>query len=278
MKRIVGVSAVVVTYNRKDIVETCLSAARAAEELIVVDKGSTDGTAEIGRRLADKFISVPWSPTVEGTRAHAVAQSTKEWIMLLDDDECLNVEALRFIALAIERQLASVCYIPIRHYILGIHDPRAYYWPEYRPTLFRRGALEFSNAVHGGVRRTTDHVYFVPHDEGPAIEHLSHANVQVYVEKTNRYTSQPVRTGVARAEDVKPARLLELMHQYLAKVPESDDGYLAAVAALRGMYNVVDAIKRWEEARGLDGAQEFRAICTRLMQDYRLALEGEFLP
>jgi glycosyltransferase involved in cell wall biosynthesis len=97
MFRVKGLSGVVVTYNRCDVVETCLSAMRLCDELIVVDKSSTDGTAEIGRRMADRFLSVPWTPTVEGTRAEAVSQASGDWILLLDDDECLNVDALRFI-------------------------------------------------------------------------------------------------------------------------------------------------------------------------------------
>lgn len=264
MTHIKGLSAVVVTYNRRDVVETCLMAARFCEELIVIDKGSTDGTAEIGQQFADIFRSVTWTPTVEGSRADAVALASGEWILLLDDDECLNSAALEFIHDFIKNPLASICYIPIRHYVMGKHDPHAYYWPEYRGSLFRRGALEFSDCVHAGVKSTTDDVYYIPSDSGPAIEHLSHESAAVWLEKTNRYTSQSNRAGTAVAGDVNPTRILELMQSYLNKVPHDDNGYLAGAAALRGLYDVVDAIKHWESSQSIDGAEAFRLACTKI--------------
>ena len=90
-------SAVVVSYNRALLIGTCVRALGFADEVIVVDKSSTDGTAEIASKHADRVITVPWSPTVEETRAFAVAQCTHDWIICLDDDECLSPDAIRFI-------------------------------------------------------------------------------------------------------------------------------------------------------------------------------------
>ena len=56
MRTVRGLSGVVISYNRRDVIETCLNAARICEELIVVDKSSNDGTAEIARRIADKVV------------------------------------------------------------------------------------------------------------------------------------------------------------------------------------------------------------------------------
>jgi len=70
-------SAVVVSYNRALLIGTCVRALGFADEVIVVDKSSTDGTAEIAARYADRVIIVPWSPTVEETRAFAVARNAQ---------------------------------------------------------------------------------------------------------------------------------------------------------------------------------------------------------
>src|SRR5690348_12811641 len=98
-----SLSSVVITYNRVGVVETCLRSARFADELIVVDKGSTDGTAEIGRRMADRFVQVPWSPTVEETRADAISLATAPWVLSLDDDECLNAKAIEFVLSVVQK-------------------------------------------------------------------------------------------------------------------------------------------------------------------------------
>jgi glycosyltransferase involved in cell wall biosynthesis len=56
-------SALVIAYNRAPIIGTCVRALGFADELIVVDKSSTDGTGAIAAQYADLVITVPWSPT-----------------------------------------------------------------------------------------------------------------------------------------------------------------------------------------------------------------------
>src|SRR5512137_1109685 len=67
------ISGFVVAYNRAALLGTCLRSLRFADELIVIDKSSTDDTPRIARRHADRVITVPFSPTVEETRSLALA-------------------------------------------------------------------------------------------------------------------------------------------------------------------------------------------------------------
>jgi hypothetical protein len=262
-----SLSSVVITYNRIDVIETCLRSARIADELIVVDKGSTDGTAEVGKRMADRFVQVPWSPTVEETRTEAVSLATAPWILTLDDDECLNGKAQDCVLSATHEPKGRIYYLPYRHHVLSRHDERAYYWPEYRPALFQRGAIRFNSVVHGGVHPTTEDRHVVPPETGAAIMHLSHRDAATWIEKTNRYTSRSERLGSAKASDMTPDGIMTLMQNYMAKVPHDDaDGYLSAVAALRGLYDVVDAIKRWESQR--EGSTGFAEVCEKLNREY----------
>src|SRR6185312_11868513 len=128
-------SAFVISYNRAAIIGTCLRTLRFADEVIVVDKSSTDDTPAIAARHADRVISVPWSPTADETRAFAAAQCRNDWILFLDDDECLSPEAARFIQAELAAPRAEAYELPRRDYILGVHDERAYYWPEHHIRL-----------------------------------------------------------------------------------------------------------------------------------------------
>src|SRR5690348_2274486 len=85
---------------------------------------------------------------------------------------------------------------PLRHYILGLHDERAYYWPEHHVRLFRRGAVTFSRTVHAGLVRHSERGATVAPEEGVCIHHLSHPDVSGWIEKANRYTSRPERAGI----------------------------------------------------------------------------------
>jgi len=259
------VSACVITYNRSIIVGTCLRAARFADELIVVDKTSTDDTRQVAARLADRVVTVPWSPTVEETRAFAVSLCRHDWILLLDDDECLNPESVQFIRQELRAPRADIYAFPLRHYILGVHDERAYYWPEHHVRLFRRGAVEFGPQVHAGMELRSDRVLRIDPGSGPCIHHLSHPDVAGWIERTNRYTGRQDRARVADDESNLAVFAHARIDHWLARTRDAgNDPYLQAVAVLRAIYDMTDRLKAWEETTGTTGTERFRQLCAEL--------------
>ena len=262
-------SAVVVSYNRALLIGTCVRALGFADEVIVVDKSSTDGTAEIAARYADRVITVPWSPTVEETRAFAVAQCTNNWIICLDDDECLSPDAIRFILAELEAPRADVYGLLQRHYILGAHDEAAYYWPEHQIRLFRSGAVTFSGTVHSGIEVHSDNVLHVTEDTGAAIHHLSHQDVAQWIDKTNRYTSRLDRERVSDYGNSLARFAHERTDYWLSRTRDtSAGGYPEAMSVLRATYDLIDRLKVWEEERGLNAGAEFKRICAQLDAAY----------
>jgi hypothetical protein len=264
------ISAFVIAFNRAAILGTCLRALSFADELIVVDKASTDGSLAIAEAHADQVVSVPWTPTVEETRTLALSMCRHEWIMFMDDDECLSPAAAGAIRAELANPSADIYEFPLRHYILGRHDERAYYWPEHHVRLFRRGAVTFSRTVHAGIIRHSDRVGRLaptPPD-GTAevcIHHLSHPDVSGWIEKTNRYTSRPDRAGITAGPEGFAAFAHERIDHWMARGNTTGpDGYPAAVALLRAVYDMVDAVKAWETDSGVDGTALFRQACEQL--------------
>jgi hypothetical protein len=262
-------SAVVISYNRAAIIGTCLRALGFADEVIVVDKSSTDATPEIAARHADRVVTVPWTPTVEDTRAFAVAQCLGDWVLYLDDDECLSPAAGDLIRAELTAPRADIYYLPLRHYILGAHDEAAYYWPEHHPRLFRRGTMVFTATVHGSAGLCSDRVLHLPPEGGIAIHHLSHRDVAEWIEKCNRYTSRPDRRRVEHAgQDVASFAHARIDHWLGRTKGPMAGGYPEAVAVLRAVYDIVDRLKTWEDERGLDGAAAFARECEALDAAY----------
>ena len=269
-------SVFVISYNRKALISACLAPLSFADELIVIDKSSTDGTAEIATRYAHRVITVPWSPTVEDTRAFALSRCTHDWILALDDDECLSEEAVAFIEQELLAPRAEIYGIAQRHYILGIHDERAYYWPEFQPRLFRRGAVDFVPTVHGGYVFRSACRYDVPPDQGVCVHHLSHGDVSEWVEKTNRYTSMPDRLRVERTSD----DLIEFAHQRIdfwsRQTGDATPGdYPNAVALLRATYDMIDRLKVWEEEKRLDGRRALRNFAAAHAAHFGSSARGD---
>jgi glycosyltransferase involved in cell wall biosynthesis len=259
------ISAFVVAYNRADLLGTCLRALSFADEIVVIDKSSSDRTRAVAARHADRVITVPWSPTVEETRAHALTQCRHDWVLFLDDDECLSPEAARFLQTELEAPRADIYALPLRHYVLGVHDERAYYWPEHHVRCFRRGAVSFSGTVHAGITLLSDRLMRVAPDAGVCIHHLSHPDVAGWIERTNRYTARRDRARVSDEGTGLAAFAHARIEHWLERTQDEEpDGYPAAVALLRAIYDMVDRLKTWEETRGLDGAVLFRQLCAEL--------------
>ena len=109
------ISGFVIAYNRAGLLATCLRSLRFVDELIVIDKSSTDDTPRIARRYADRVIRVPWSPTVEETRSLALEECRHDRVAFLDDDEMLSAQAIEYLHAARDAGGPDAVALPRRH-------------------------------------------------------------------------------------------------------------------------------------------------------------------
>ncbi|WP_162062308.1 glycosyltransferase family 2 protein [Vibrio taketomensis] len=85
-------SVIVITKNEQDRIETCLqSVVDVADEIIVLDSGSTDETVNICRRYTDNVEITDW-PGFGVQKQRALAKVTKDWVLSIDADEALDEE------------------------------------------------------------------------------------------------------------------------------------------------------------------------------------------
>jgi len=86
-----SLSVVVLTYNEAKNIERCLKSVQWADEIIVVDAESTDGTPEIAEQLGARVVVHSW----EGAGAQyafGIAQARSDWVFILDADEEVTAE------------------------------------------------------------------------------------------------------------------------------------------------------------------------------------------
>jgi glycosyltransferase involved in cell wall biosynthesis/predicted negative regulator of RcsB-dependent stress response len=77
----------IVRNEAKDLADCLHSAKGCVDEVIVVDTGSTDGTAEIARNSGARVVAIPWRDHFAAARNAALEAATREWILVLDADE-----------------------------------------------------------------------------------------------------------------------------------------------------------------------------------------------
>lgn len=144
------ISVYIIAYNEADKIEAALRSVTWADEILVADSYSTDGTAEIARRYTDRVLQVPFEGFGK-LRNDVLAQLTGDWIFSLDADERCTEAAAAEIRRVIEQAGAADAYrVPRRNFFLGRWIRHSGWYPDYRqPQLFRRGKLRYTaDAVH----------------------------------------------------------------------------------------------------------------------------------
>ena len=92
----------VITLNEVDRLEACLRSVPFADEILVLDSGSTDGTLELARDLGARVVSTDW-PGHVAQKNRALEMAAGDWVLSLDADERLSERA----AQAVQRALAA---------------------------------------------------------------------------------------------------------------------------------------------------------------------------
>jgi (heptosyl)LPS beta-1,4-glucosyltransferase len=141
-------SVVVLTRNEAENIERCLKSVQWADEIVVVDAESTDGTPEIAERLGARVIVHPW----EGAGAQyafGIAQARSDWVLILDADEEVTAELADAIRKAIADPQNPFAGYKVRrvNYALG-RWLRYGGWQEWVLRLFLRERVTSPPTLH----------------------------------------------------------------------------------------------------------------------------------
>ncbi|MDX1634984.1 MAG: glycosyltransferase [Marinobacter sp.] len=144
--RKVKVSATVITMNEADNIGDCLASVRqVADEIIVLDSGSTDDTVEIARRYADVVEVTDW-PGFGIQKQRALDRATGDWVLSIDADERITEELAREINHHLADPDADAYKLP---WAVTIYGRRLDFGRSGRAPLrlFRREGVSFSDAL-----------------------------------------------------------------------------------------------------------------------------------
>jgi len=170
------VSVVVITKNEANAIERCLRSVDWADEVVVLDSGSTDRTVEISRELGARVsVTADW-PGFGPQKNRALEQATGDWVLSLDADEWVTPDLRDEILNVISRPDGAIAFrVPRLSSFCGRYMRHSGWWPDYVTRLFQRGAARFSgDVVHervivegniGTLREPIMHETFVDLDE-----------------------------------------------------------------------------------------------------------------
>ena len=97
------ISAVLGVYNEETRIEATLRCARWCDEIVVIDKHSTDRTCEIALKYTDKIYQIPFSECNPNELQSMVDFANSEWIIWLTASDLINPELAAEISKLIDR-------------------------------------------------------------------------------------------------------------------------------------------------------------------------------
>jgi glycosyltransferase involved in cell wall biosynthesis len=177
-------SVVIITKNAARQLAACLDSASFADEILVVDSGSIDGTAELAAKHGARVLQKEWLG-FGPQKQFAVEAARHDWVLCLDADERVS-EPLRASILAVLAALSTQAYsMPRCNRFMGRWLRHGEGYPDWSLRLFdRRHARWSDDPVHEKV--LTDGT--VARIEGDLL-HDSADTLAGYLDKQNRYTS-----------------------------------------------------------------------------------------
>src|SRR5271166_1851821 len=186
-------SVALITRNEAANLPRTLASVRWANEVVVVDSGSTDATLDLARDAGARVFEETWKGFA-AQKNSVFAHATGDGILSLDADEEVSPELAQEIQALLAGEPSFSAYrIPRLNHFLGRPLRHGGYWPDPKLRLFRRGAAQFADRpVHETMQANGP----VGRLKGPLIHHC-YPTLSDYIEHMNRYSSIAAEALVA---------------------------------------------------------------------------------
>lgn len=246
------VACVVITKNEEANIQDCLTSVQWANDRVVVDAESQDRTADLARECGARVFVRSW-PGFGLQKNFGIAQTSTDWILILDADERVTEELHREILTHLERWKpgAPLAYrIPRRNFFYGGWVRWGGVYPDYQIRLFRRGTGQYNDvAVHENLVVDGEIGTLVGH-----FDHFTERRIQDHFKKFGFYTTLAAQE---KAKKVQVVRWIDLIFRPLvigAKTYVLKQGFRDGIRGLivcgfATMYTFVKYAKLWDTTR-----------------------------
>ena len=244
-------SIVMIVKNEAHQIERTLKKLDWADEIVVIDAFSTDGTMDVCRKYASRIYQLPWEGFSK-QRQRSIDFAKDQWIFSIDADEIVSDELRREILMTIQNTEKSGFWVPRQTFYLGRWINHSGWFPDYQMRLFKRNAAFIEQrAVHEGfsVRGDTGKLSGV-------LYHYPYQTLSHHLEKINDYTTLAVEEKIQQRNG-KPVHWYHLVFNPLSTFLRMffvnkgyKDGFQGFILALfSAFYTQALYAKVWEQLK-----------------------------
>jgi glycosyltransferase involved in cell wall biosynthesis len=231
-------SVIIITKNEAQHIGRCLASVAWADEIIVLDSGSSDDTIEICRRFTQQVYSTDW-PGFGPQKQRALDKASHDWVFSIDADEEVSPALQAEMRQAMQAADAQSFEIPRLSSYCGRQIRHGGWWPDHVLRLFRRETGAFSpEVVHervivSGVIKTL---------HNPLL-HEAFVDPEEVLHKINSYSSLGAEKLFARQQTASLGKaiakgLWTFFKTYILKAAFLDgaEGLMLAISNAEGSY------------------------------------------
>lgn len=180
----IPISVAIVAKNEEENIGHALESVKDFEDIVVIDSFSNDKTVEICKKYTNRVFSFKWQGYSK-QKQMAVNYTKKEWVLILDADECVTPDLKREMVEKIKINSLSGFYIPRRNFFLGKWIRHSGWWPDYTLRLFRKNVSYIE-------RREVHEKAIVNGSVGylkNPIEHFTYKTISSFILKMEKYST-----------------------------------------------------------------------------------------
>ncbi len=230
-------SVFIIALNQEANLGPCLESAAFADEIVVVDTGSTDATVAVARRFTDRVFTTAWQG-FGATKNFALDQTRGRWVFSLDTDERVPAALGEEIRAVVAADGPQAGYrVARKNYFGGRWVRWGGWYPDLTLRLFRREAGRFvEREVHEEVRVTGS----VGRLQTP-LEHYTYDGVRDYVRRMDRYAWLAATEMAKQGRRPRPGEAVwrpwgAFLKSYLLRLGVLEGGLGFTLARLAAMY------------------------------------------
>jgi len=200
------ISVAIIAFNEEEAIRDCLESVRWAEEIVVVDSGSTDGTEAICREYTDKFFVRRWK-NYDVQYNNALSLCTNEWALQLEADERVSGEMAAEIRTLFEAPgglKADGYTFPRKLFYLGRWLTHGGWYPDRKLRLFKKGKAKWVGGLHAKAVLLEGSI---SHLKGDLI-HLSYKDIHDQVLRMERYAEVAARDKMDKGSSFTLLRMI----------------------------------------------------------------------
>jgi glycosyltransferase involved in cell wall biosynthesis len=249
-----SISAFIPVFNEEKRIAFTLKTLQWCDEIIVLDKQSTDNTREIAAKFNAKVFIQENSSKYEVSELDFLKYCTSEWIVIFTASDIIHPKLAQIIKELADRKEFEYDFIqvPFYTYILGIDSERSPWHTELKSYVYRNGALEINkDGVHDAVRFTSNRIYKLKKSKEHCIYHLTHETVDTMMERHTRYWRGEAFLfhDASLKEPLKKAikEFLKVIFRWKSFLM-GWDGIMLSFAFLS--YFMMSFVYKWEKKRG----------------------------